>query len=120
MKLLQKLSLATGMACMLLTVAPVSAQTPAKVEKAKKEAAPTGPVDINTASSADLEAIKGIGPATAKKINCRRRIRYRGLSALSYDRRPIPFQTHGLRLVCPAGRAVALPLHRGGQQEVPV
>src|SRR4051812_46730897 len=58
--------------------------------------------------------------ATAKKINCRRRIRYRGLSALSYDRRPIPFQTHGLRLVCPAGRAVALPLHRGGQQEVPV
>src|SRR5437868_5595041 len=68
MKLLQKLSLATGMACMLLTVAPVSAQTPAKVEKAKKEAAPTGPVDINTASSADLEAIKGIGPATAKKI----------------------------------------------------
>jgi DNA uptake protein ComE-like DNA-binding protein len=31
-------------------------------------AAPTGPIDINTASAAELESIHGVGPATANKI----------------------------------------------------
>ncbi len=70
MKMIHKLCLALGMASLLLSVPQANAQTPApaKKEKAKKETAPAGPVDINTASQSDLEAVKGIGPATAKKI----------------------------------------------------
>ena len=72
MKMLKTLSLGLGMACLLLTIPQVNAQAPKKAkekkEKAQKEAAPTGPVDINTGSAAELEAIKGIGPATSKKI----------------------------------------------------
>ena len=40
----------------------------AKKKAGKQTAAPTTPVDINTASMQDLVAVKGIGPATAKKI----------------------------------------------------
>ena len=46
---------------------PASAQAPAKPEQ-KAPAAKMAPVDINSASAAELKAVKGIGDADAKKI----------------------------------------------------
>jgi predicted flap endonuclease-1-like 5' DNA nuclease len=66
MKTFQKLFLGLGIVGLLLSGVPASAQ--AKKEKKEKAAAPTGPIDINTGSQSDLESVKGIGPATAKKI----------------------------------------------------
>jgi competence protein ComEA len=48
--------------------APALAQAPAKPEQKAPPAAKKQPLDINSASAAELKAVKGIGEADAKKI----------------------------------------------------
>lgn len=63
--------------------APIAAAPVAKPLKAvaKGTTVPAGPIDLNTASAKDLEALKGIGPATAQKIIAARP--YRSVEELS-------------------------------------
>jgi competence protein ComEA len=51
-----------------VAVAATKATSAVKEPKATAQKAAAGLVDINNASQKDLEAIKGVGPATAKKI----------------------------------------------------
>jgi hypothetical protein len=55
-----------SVALLLSVAAPVFASQAAGGKSAAK--APAGPVNVNTASEAELVALPGIGPATAKKI----------------------------------------------------
>ena len=48
--------------------APAWAQAPAKPEQKAPPAAKKEPLDINSASAAELKAVAGIGEADAKKI----------------------------------------------------
>ena len=66
MKYLKSCVIAMALVC-TLGVAPAYS----KEKKSQRQTAAnpsTGPVDLNTASEADLDKLPGVGPATAKKI----------------------------------------------------
>jgi competence protein ComEA len=52
----------------IVAVTPVMAQDKPAAKPAKAAAAPAGPVNLNTATQAQLETLPGIGAATAKRI----------------------------------------------------
>ena len=77
MRLIKQKVASFGLVCLLAVTANAQAQ-PAKtapvmkekaaMEKKADKAVATAPVDLNSATAAELESVKGIGPATSKKI----------------------------------------------------
>lgn len=57
----------TWCACIILTLAGSAGASQGTAKPAASQAA-AGPVNVNAATQADLEALPGVGPATAKKI----------------------------------------------------
>ena len=52
----------------IVSATPVMAQDKPAAKPAKAAAAPAGPVNLNTATQAQLETLPGIGAAAAKRI----------------------------------------------------